>query len=261
MTNTRRTKRNINKELMFSKIMPTYSTGTYNEYYQNGTEARGPRGSEPDTFKIREKVLDALKDRVPMQDDDFDMPPVKNSSSDFSGESYRQAYQNYHQNSDRFEQAQQVQSTRVFPVQTQQTPSHMQYTNDSSVKTPSYTQYTQNTQVPSHMQYTQDTAVPREIRTPVQTSPVSADVPRYINMTEEVLLSKLDEMIAKFKCCSCEKCRQHIMLQVLNSVKPEYVYKKPSEVRELIENNNYVDINQPIIKAVLETKSNPPHKK
>ena len=31
MTNTRRTKRNINKELMFSKIMPTYSTSTFNE--------------------------------------------------------------------------------------------------------------------------------------------------------------------------------------------------------------------------------------
>ena len=73
MTNTRRTKRNINKELMFSKIMPTYSTSTFNEYYQNGTEARGPRGSEPDTFKIREKVLDALKDRVPMQDDEIDL--------------------------------------------------------------------------------------------------------------------------------------------------------------------------------------------
>ena len=51
------------------------------------------------------------------------------------------------------------------------------------------------------------------------------------------------------------------MLNVLNNVKPEYVYKKPSEVKELIETNNYVDINQPIIRAILDTKSNPPHKK
>ena len=232
MTNTRRTKRNINKELMFSKIMPTYSTSTFNEYYQNGTETRGPKGSEPDTFKIREKVLDALKDRVPMQDDEMDLPPVRNSEPDFPNRTYRQAYQNYHQNRDQIQQSQPYQSTRVFPVQTQ-------------------------------MQYTQEVPVQREIPAPVQAAPapVSTDDPRYINVTEEVLYSKLTEMIAKFKCCNCEKCRQHIMLHVLNNVKPEYVYKKPSEVKELIANNNYVDINQSIIRAILETKANPPHKK
>jgi hypothetical protein len=229
MTNTRRTKRNINKELMFSKIMPTYSTNTFNEYYQSSAEARSPRGSEPDTFKIREKVLDALKDRVPMQDDDMDLPPARNSEPDFPNGTYRQAYQNYHQNRDQIQQ-QPYQSTRVFPVQNQ-------------------------------MQYTQEVPVQREIPAVTKNAPINSDEPRYINITEEVLYSKLTEMIAKFKCCSCEKCRQHIMLQVLNSVKPEYVYKKPSEVKKLIESNNYVDINQPIIKAVLETKSNPPHKK
>ncbi|MBR6923159.1 MAG: late competence development ComFB family protein, partial [Oscillospiraceae bacterium] len=189
-------------------------------------------GSEPDTFKIREKVLDALKDRVPMQDDEMDLPPVRNSEPDFPNGTYRQAYQNYHQNRDQIQQSQPYQSTRVFPVQTQ-------------------------------MQYTQEVPVQREIPAPVQAAPapVSTDDPRYINVTEEVLYSKLTEMIAKFKCCNCEKCRQHIMLHVLNNVKPEYVYKKPSEVKELIANNNYVDINQPIIRAILETKANPPHKK
>ena len=235
MTNTRRTKRNINKELMFSKIMPTYSTNAFNEYHQNSTESRGPKSSEPDTFKIREKVLDALKDRVPMQDDDFDLP-VRNSEPEFPNGTYRQAYQNYHQNRDQIQQSQPYQSTRVFPVQTS-----MQYTQEVPVQ--------------------REMPLQREMQVPVQTAPVNSDNPRYINVTEEVLYSKLTEMIAKFKCCNCEKCRQHIMLRVLNNVKPEYVFKKPSEVKELIESNNYVDINQPIIRAILETKANPPHKK
>ena len=242
MTNTRRTKRNINKELMFSKIMPTYSTSTFNEYYQNGTEARGPRGSEPDTFKIREKVLDALKDRVPMQDDEIDLPPVRNSEPEFPNGTYRQAYQNYHQNRDQIQQSQPYQSTRVFPVQNQ-------------------IQHTQEVPVQRQMQFTQEAPVQRETSAATQPAVINSDEPRYINVTEEVLYSKLNEMIAKFKCCSCEKCRQHIVLQVLNSVKPEYVYKKPSEVKKLIAENNYVDINQPLIRAILETKSNPPHKK
>jgi hypothetical protein len=51
------------------------------------------------------------------------------------------------------------------------------------------------------------------------------------------------------------------MLSILNTVKPEYVYKKPSEVKELILSNNYTDISQPIVRAILDIKMNPPHKK
>ena len=76
MTNSRRTKKNINKEIMFNKIMPSYLTNTYTEYYSNSnqnSEYRNPK-SEPDTFKIREKVLSAMEPRplVPEEDDDTD---------------------------------------------------------------------------------------------------------------------------------------------------------------------------------------------
>lgn len=188
MTNSRRARKNISKEIMFNKIMPSYLTNTYTEYYgQNSLnqEHRNPK-SEPDTFKIREKVLSAIEGRPLVPEDEG---TVQNPQS----------------------------------VSAQQ-----------NVKTdPSF----------------------------VQKQMISEDKPKYINITEEVLYSKLTNMIAMFKCCNCEKCRQNIMLNVLNNVKPEYVYKKPSEVRELIETNNYVDINQPIIRAILDTKSNPPHKK
>ena len=186
MTNSRRTKKNINKEIMFNKIMPSYLTNTYTEYYSNSnqhSEYRNPK-SEPDTFKIREKVLSAMEPRplVPEEDDDTETNAVRQK--------------------------------------------------------------------------------PAQANNPaVQKTMVSEDKPKYINITEEILYSKLTNMIAMFKCCNCEKCRQTIMLNVLNNVKPEYVYKKPSEVKELIETNNYVDINQPIIRAILDTKSNPPHKK
>ena len=186
MTNSRRTKKNINKEIMFNKIMPSYLTNTYTEYYSNSnqhSEYRNPK-SEPDTFKIREKVLSAMEPRplVPEEDDDTETNAVRQK--------------------------------------------------------------------------------PAQANNPaVQKTMVSEDKPKYINITEEILYSKLTNMIAMFKCCNCEKCRQTIMLNVLNNVKPEYVYKKPSEVKELIETNNYVDINEPIIRAILDTKSNPTHKK
>lgn len=208
MTNSRRTRKNISKELMFNKIMPSYLTNTYTEYYanSNGTqnpEARNPR-SEPDTFKIREKVLSKMEDR-PLVSEQGNTAPVM--------------------------QPQQYQQGEYASNQPQQQP----YANN----------YQQN---PAAQQY-----APKAV--------IEEDKPKYINITEEVLYSKLSNMIAMFKCCNCEKCRQTIMLHVLNNVKPEYVYKKPSEVKELIESNNYVDINQPIIRAILDTKSNPPHKR
>ena len=235
MTNIKRNKKIISKELMFSKIMPTYMNNSFNEYYNNENLK-----SEPDTFKISEKVMKAMGDRGPMQDPPE--RPVVSQRAAYSDDDYEPPYQDYQQMRQMSRQAQnpdypqyyqrggvQPQATRVFPVQT-----------PDPVPQPAE----------APMQY----AAPQQPK-------IDEDKPKYINLTEEVLYSKLTNMIAMFKCCSCEKCRQHIMLQVLNSVKPEYVYKKPSEVKELIESNNYVDINQPIIRAILDTKANPPHKK
>ena len=233
MTNIKRNKKIISKELMFSKIMPTYNS--FNEYYNDNEK------SEPDTFKISEKVLKAMGDRGPLQDPPE--RPVMQQRAAYRDDDYEPPYQDYQQMRQMSRQAQnpdyqqyynrgvqQPQPTMVFPIQT-----------PNPAPQPA---------APAPAQY----AAPAQPK-------IDEDKPKYINLTEEVLYSKLTNMIAMFKCCNCEKCRQHIMLQVLNNVKPEYVYKKPSEVKELIESNNYVDINQPIIRAILDTKANPPHKK
>lgn len=210
MTNSRRTKKNISKELMFNKIMPSYLTNTYTEYYGNhpqNPESKNQK-SEPDTFKIREKVLSAMEDRPLVPENSNGIPA---GQPQYTQQPNAQGY---------------VQQ----PHQAQAQP---QYQQPAPVSQPQFT--------------------PKPV--------FEEDKPKYINITEEILYSKLSNMIAMFKCCNCEKCRQTIMLNVLNNVKPEYVYKKPSEVKELIESNNYVDINQPIIRAILDTKSNPPHKR
>lgn len=85
------------------------------------------------------------------------------------------------------------------------------------------------------------------------------DRPHFLNMTKQVLYSKLDEMMDMFNCCNCDLCRQAVTLQVLNSVKPEYKYVKRSEMHDIVENSNHDDINQPIIHAIFEVKANPPH--
>ena len=239
MTNIKRNKKIISKELMFSKIMPTYMNNSFSEYLDNENIK-----SEPDTFKISEKVLKAMGDRGPMQDPPE--RPVVPQRAAYRNDDYEPPYQDYQQMRQMSRQASQApdyqqyyqgrgaqpQATRVFPVQTPDP-------------------------VPG-----QPAEAPVQYAAPApKPEIINDDKPKYINLTEEVLYSKLSNMIAMFKCCNCEKCRQHIMLQVLNNVKPEYVYKKPSEVKELIESNNYVDINQPIIRAILDTKANPPHKK
>jgi len=233
MTNSKRSRKNISKEIMFNKIMPSYSSTSYNDYYgsnSSGGDGRNPK-SEPDPFKIRENVLMAMeKKERPLVQEQMHQPQQNQNpyqqNTQYSSDPYQQQNAAYRQS---YPDYQQPQGQPGMPISGNQIP----YGQPA-------VQYQQ--------QYIPDPAF-------------TEDKPKYINITEEVLYSKLSNMIAMFKCCSCEKCRQTIMLHVLNNVKPEYVYKKPSEVKELIESNNYVDINQPIIRAILDTKSNPPHKK
>lgn len=218
MTSTKRTKKNISKEAMFNKIMPSYMSNTYSDYL--GSDSRNSR-SDPDPFKIREKVLAGMEDR-PLVPDPIRSSMAQNQAqnqaqnSAFRGNAYQQNYPEYPQGQN------QMQGQMMYGSPSPSAQGQEQF---------------------------------------VQNQMLEDDRPKYINITEEILYSKLTNMIAMFKCCNCEKCRQTVMLHVLNNVKAEYVYKKPSEVKEMIESGNCTDINQPIIRAILDTKSNPPHKR
>lgn len=88
-----------------------------------------------------------------------------------------------------------------------------------------------------------------------------ADLPRYRNLTEYLVLYRLDGMIEKFKCCKCEDCRRAIVLYALNTLPPRYSYATKAEIREQIANADSASVLTCLIQAIMQVRANPPHTK
>ncbi len=88
-----------------------------------------------------------------------------------------------------------------------------------------------------------------------------ADLPRYRNLTEYLVLHRLDGMIEKFKCCKCEDCRRAIVLYALNTLPPQYSYATKAEIREQIAHADSASVLTCLIQAIMQVRAKPPHTK
>lgn len=98
-----------------------------------------------------------------------------------------------------------------------------------------------------------------ELEAPKAAPARPVDQPRYINLTEVLLFEKLDGMIEKFKCCKCEACRQAIVLHVLNTLSPNYLYATEAAAKDAVTRIDSSSVISCIIQAIMQTRTNPPH--
>lgn len=80
-----------------------------------------------------------------------------------------------------------------------------------------------------------------------------------VNIRERMVMEKLDEALEKFKCCTCFFCRQDVMTMALNSLQPKYIVTTKADIDTIIENENYEEVTQAIMKAILQVKQHPRH--
>lgn len=80
-----------------------------------------------------------------------------------------------------------------------------------------------------------------------------------INVMEELVLRKIDDVIAKFNCCRCDRCRCDVTALALNSLPPKYIvadlrdYDKSED--EAMERQVY----DALVKAVIKVRTKPSH--
>lgn len=83
------------------------------------------------------------------------------------------------------------------------------------------------------------------------------------NYMEEVVLQKIDSVIARYPdCCKCEQCRLDIAALALNNLPPRYVSTHKGDIFVRIqemEGKNDVDVIQAIAKAIEIVGKNPRH--
>ena len=83
--------------------------------------------------------------------------------------------------------------------------------------------------------------------------------PQLVNLMEGFVESRIDEVMHKFNCCTCDKCRQDILAMTLNKLPPFYVIEDDLNIRDQKEKERSADVAAALVKAVLAVKANPNH--
>lgn len=87
----------------------------------------------------------------------------------------------------------------------------------------------------------------------------ASNQPVMVNIYEKMVLDKVDAAIAKFKCCSCYLCHQDIVTMALNNLKPKYIVAVEDDLPNLLQKENASEVTSAIMKAILHVKANPRH--
>ena len=82
---------------------------------------------------------------------------------------------------------------------------------------------------------------------------------KVINIHERMVAGRIEAALKKFGCCSCTLCRNDAMAMALNSVSPKYIVTTEADVEELLKNESPDEVTQAISKAILHVKANPRH--
>ena len=91
----------------------------------------------------------------------------------------------------------------------------------------------------------------------VQLHPVQELV--LVNLMEQLVVERLDEVFSKFNCCRCDKCRRDVAALALNTLAPHYVVAEPDQLPALIKSCDTKEISSALVKAILQVKNHPQH--
>ncbi|WP_313370113.1 late competence development ComFB family protein [Sedimentibacter sp.] len=81
------------------------------------------------------------------------------------------------------------------------------------------------------------------------------------NVTEKLVLDKLDATLKKMNCCRCNRCKEDIVAISLNNLKPKYIVANKDNIKEKIHEFSEMgkEVTTEVIKAVLKVRKNPRH--
>ena len=82
------------------------------------------------------------------------------------------------------------------------------------------------------------------------------------NLTEDIVISKLDTLIDRLDCCKCDLCRLDIASYTLNRLPSKYVATTQGELLSkisLIDNDFTIRVTTELTKAIQVIKEHPRH--
>lgn len=80
-----------------------------------------------------------------------------------------------------------------------------------------------------------------------------------INVMENLVLKKVDSVIARFNVCTCDRCRCDICACALNELPPHYIVAKTDAIAKAETEIPEKLVMNALIKAVIKVRSHPRH--
>ncbi len=81
------------------------------------------------------------------------------------------------------------------------------------------------------------------------------------NITERLVINRLEVALKKMNCCRCDRCKKDIIALSLNSLSPHYAVSTSDDIDKLIEKDEKLglEVTSAILKAILNVRKNPRH--
>lgn len=83
--------------------------------------------------------------------------------------------------------------------------------------------------------------------------------PPLVNLMEAFVEKRLEAALKKFKCCTCDRCRNDVLALALNKLPPLYVIEADPGVRDLHERERAAQVATALVQAILTVKAHPSH--
>ena len=80
-----------------------------------------------------------------------------------------------------------------------------------------------------------------------------------VNTMEYCVLSKLDEVLERFSCCRCDRCRKDIIALALNKLPPKYMVLAEGEPQPDVTPQLNAQVVTAMIQAVIKVRAHPRH--
>ena len=222
----RKTKQEIDKEVMFNKIMPSLSKVAEVEDDEDEDEDDTPAVKKRKTAKTKTRT--SAKSRDDDDDDDEDeevKPKVRKSAKTVSKKSKKVVDDDEDDDEDEGDEEEEEvkpKARKSAKVASKKSKKAVKKSDDDD-ENADYSDYS------------------------------------VININEELLKDRFDDIFDKFHCCHCNGCRSTVMALTLNSLETKYIAVKTDDVKQVIANSDDSQIRAAIIQSVLKLMINPIH--
>lgn len=87
------------------------------------------------------------------------------------------------------------------------------------------------------------------------------NAPVVYNLTERMVIDRLDIALQKIECCRCDRCKNDILSLTMNLLPPRYSVCTKTEFEKTISNDDEhgLETTSAILKAILRVRKNPHH--